>query len=69
MRKTQEASTEEAPDLNYKQIAKVKYLTQQCRELATLRNLLEDVSTRSKSILQMVSTARMSRQNEPKLGR
>jgi len=67
MRKTQLIAVDEVPDLNYKQLAKVKYLSQQCRELATLRSLLEDVSTRSKHLLQLVSNAQRSQQNQTKL--
>lgn len=58
---------EEAPDLNYKQLAKVKYLSQQCRELATLRASLEDVSTRSKHLLQLASNSEQSQQNQVRL--
>lgn len=61
--------SDEPPDLNYKQLAKVKYLTQQCRELAALRSLLEDVSHRSKLLLQLTSTQRSSSEKEGELAR
>jgi hypothetical protein len=39
---------DEAADVNYKQLAKVKYLKEQCQQLTGLRKHLEDISVHSK---------------------
>jgi hypothetical protein len=55
MKKTENTTIDEKADLNYKQLAKIKYLNQHCKELAGLRVRLSDISLRSKQLLGLVS--------------
>lgn len=46
---------DEAADVNYKQLAKVKYLAEQCQQLSNLKNHLQEVSGYSKELLQLLN--------------
>jgi hypothetical protein len=64
MKKTQNTTAEESVDLNYKQLAKIKYLSHQCKELSDLRARLSDISLRSKQLLGLCSNSKKQTDSE-----